>query len=303
MDIIHWQLASFFIYVKFFLRIRIYEGVFVIEKIIEIQNLSIGYKNKDIIANINTTINRGEVVGIIGPNGTGKSTFLKTLRGLLPCKNGEIRYFNKNILEYDECELAKLIAYLQQDVYIGFSYTGKELVLSGRYPYLKWWQNEDMSDEKLALNCMNYTGTSDLADIPINEVSGGQKQRILLAKILAQQTPVLFLDEPTTGLDMVYQEEIFRFVQELAQMGKTVVMIVHELNLAAKYCSHILLLGNGKVIGDGSPKHVFTEELLSSAYKTAIQVLNDEINHNIEIMVKQDINREQRRKKILQEIC
>ena len=265
--------------------------------------MSIGYKNKNIIANINTTINKGEVIGIIGPNGTGKSTFLKTLRGIIPQIGGEIKCFNKNILDYSERELAKLIAYLQQDVYVGFGYTGKELVLSGRYPYLKWWQNEDKNDKKLALEGMRYTGTLELADIPVNEVSGGQKHRILLAKILAQQTPILFLDEPTTGLDMVYQEEIFRFVRELAQIGKTVVMIVHELNLAAKYCSRILLLGNNKVLAEGSPREVFTEKLLSIAYKVPIQVLYDDNSNNIEIAVKSDIKREQQRKKLLQEIC
>ena len=122
---------------------------------------------------------------------------------------------------------------MQQSVEVGFGYTGKDIVLAGRYPYMKWWKGESIADEELALKCMEYTGTRELAERPVNEVSGGQKQRILLAKVLAQQTPILFLDEPTTGLDMVYQEEIFRFSKSLTEMGKTILMVVHELNLAA----------------------------------------------------------------------
>ena len=144
--------------------------------------------------------------------------------------------------------------------------------MAGRYPYMKWWQRESKEDERLALDCMAYTGTADLADRPVTEVSGGQKQRILIAKVLAQQTPIIFLDEPTTGLDMVYQEEIFRFAKALAAMGKTVLMVVHELNLAAKYCQRILLLGEGRLLADGKPEEVFTEALLSRAYSADVKV-------------------------------
>lgn len=190
------------------------------DTVIEIKNLSIGYENKVVISDVNAAIKQGEIVGIIGCNGAGKSTFLKTIRGLLPKKSGEVLYFGKPLEEYDDKELACRVAYLQQHVEVGFGYTGRDIVLAGRYPYMKWWEKESGEDEMLALDCMAYTGTLDLADRPVTEVSGGQKQRILLAKVLAQQTPILFLDEPTTGLDMVYQEEIFRFAKELAQMGK-----------------------------------------------------------------------------------
>jgi iron complex transport system ATP-binding protein len=142
-------------------------------------------------------------------------------------------------------------------------------------------------DEELALKCMEYTGTRELAERPVNEVSGGQKQRILLAKVLAQQTPILFLDEPTTGLDMVYQEEIFRFSKSLTEMGKTILMVVHELNLAAKYCSRIILLGDGTVIADGKPDDVFTETVLSKAYHAPVRVIRSHnTNEIIEISTK-----------------
>jgi len=272
------------------------------ETIIELKNLSIGYGNKSVLQDVNAKINKGEIVGIIGCN--GKSTLLKTIRGLLPKQSGEILYFGRKLESFSEKELAREVAYLQQNVEVGFGYTGKDIVLAGRYPYMKWWKGESISDEELALKCMEYTGTKELAERPVNEVSGGQKQRILLAKVLAQQTPILFLDEPTTGLDMVYQEEIFRFSKALAKMGKTILMVVHELNLAAKYCSRIILLGEGTVIADGRPDNVFTEKILSKAYNAPVRVIRSHnTNEIIEISTKEDNGRCQRDKELLELIC
>lgn len=274
------------------------------ETIIELKNLSIGYGNKSVLQDVNAKINKGEIVGIIGCNGAGKSTLLKTIRGLLPKQSGEILYFGRKVESFSEKELACEVAYLQQNVEVGFGYTGKDIVLAGRYPYMKWWKGESISDEELALKCMEYTGTKELAERPVNEVSGGQKQRILLAKVLAQQTPILFLDEPTTGLDMVYQEEIFRFSKALAEMGKTILMVVHELNLAAKYCSRIILLGEGTVIADGRPDNVFTEKILSKAYNAPVRVIRSHnTNEIIEISTKEDNGRCQRDKELLELIC
>ena len=274
------------------------------ETIIELKNLSIGYGNKSVLQDVNAKINKGEIVGIIGCNGAGKSTLLKTIRGLLPKQSGEILYFGRKLESFSEKELAREVAYLQQNVEVGFGYTGKDIVLAGRYPYMKWWKGESISDEELALKCMEYTGTKELAERPVNEVSGGQKQRILLAKVLAQQTPILFLDEPTTGLDMVYQEEIFRFSKALAKMGKTILMVVHELNLAAKYCSRIILLGEGTVITDGRPDNVFTEKILSKAYNAPVRVIRSHnTNEIIEISTKEDNGRCQRDKELLELIC
>lgn len=273
------------------------------ETVIEVKNLSIGYENKVVISDVNAAIKHGEIVGIIGCNGAGKSTFLKTIRGLLPKKSGEVLYFGKALEDYDDKELACRVAYLQQHVEVGFGYTGRDIVLAGRYPYMKWWEKESGEDEKLALDCMAYTGTLDLADRPVTEVSGGQKQRILLAKVLAQQTPILFLDEPTTGLDMVYQEEIFRFAKELAQMGKTVLMVVHELNFAAKYCTRILLFGEGGLLADAPPEKAFTEELLSRAYKADISVVKNPLSGSLEISTKAKTEGIAEEKSLLQRIC
>ena len=253
------------------------------ETYLQVKGLSIGYGSYSVLQDISFSLGKGEVVGIIGCNGAGKSTLLKTIRGFLPKQKGSISFFGKELEKYEEKELAMKLAYLQQHVEVGFGYTGKDIVMAGRYPYMKWWERERKEDEELALACMAYTGTANLADRPVTEVSGGQKQRILIAKVLAQQTPLIFLDEPTTGLDMVYQEEIFRFAQALGQMGKTVLMVVHELNLAAKYCERILLLGERTLLADGAPDAVFTEDLLSRAYKTDICVARDKLNNNLAI--------------------
>ena len=271
--------------------------------VLQVEKLQIGYGSRCVLKEASFSIGKGEIVGIIGCNGAGKSTLLKTIRGLLPKQGGSVSYFGKPLEEYQDKELATKIAYLQQHVELGFGYTGKDIVMAGRYPYMKWWERESEADEKLALACMAYTGTADLADRPINEVSGGQKQRILIAKVLAQQTPIIFLDEPTTGLDMVYQEEIFRFAKALAGQGKTVLMVVHELNLASKYCSRILLLGEGTLLADGAPQAVFTEELLSRAYKADICVERDEVNHNLHITTRMSQESKNREAALLQRIC
>lgn len=275
----------------------------VIEPVIEIEHLALGYKNCRIINDINAQINAGEIIGIIGPNGAGKSTFLKTLRNLMPCLTGKVKFFGKDNTELSAKDFARIVAYLQQNTAPSFGYTAREIVLTGRYPYMKWWQEESDFDKQIADECMKYTGTLELAERPVNEVSGGQRQRILLAKVLAQQTPILFLDEPTTGLDVIYQEEIFRFAAELSKFGKTVLMVVHELNFAAKYCSRIFLIGNGQLLADGNPKEVFTEELLSRAYKTNVQVSYNPLNGNMEITTVQDDDKTLARNALLKRIC
>lgn len=272
------------------------------ETVIELKNLNIGYEGKTVIKDINAKIGAGEIIGIIGANGAGKSTLLKTIRGMLPPKSGDTFYFGKNLKEFKDKDIAQKVAYLQQHVEVGFGYTGQDIVLAGRYPYMKWYESESEKDKELALDCMEYTGTRDLADRPMTEMSGGQKQRVLLAKVLAQQTPILFLDEPTTGLDMVYKEEIFRFARDLADAGKTVLMVVHELDLAAKYCKRIFLLGEGKLLADGKPEEVYTTELLNRAYKADICITRNPVNNNWEITTNVHEEARERDAKILAKI-
>ena len=271
--------------------------------VIEIIDLSLGYGKKVVLAGLNAKINAGDFIGIVGPNGAGKSTLLKTLRGLLPLHSGNVKYYGRNFNTLKDKDFAKLVAYLQQNLEIGFGYTGFDIVLAGRYPYIKWWKGESEADKILAMECMEYTGTAGLANRPVNEVSGGQKQLILLAKVLVQQTPILFLDEPTAGLDMVYQEEIFRFANELVRTGKTILMVVHELNLAAKYCNRIFLIGENKLLADGSPSEVFTESLLSQAYKADVEIIRNPLNNSLEISTKENAEIIAKQLRLLEKIC
>ncbi len=249
--------------------------------IIQAKDVCAGYSDgKGILKGLNFQIAEGDFVGIIGKNGAGKSTLLKSLRGFLSLTSGSVELLGQNVAALNQRQLARSIAYLQQQVELTFDYTVKDVVMAGRYPYKKWWQQQSDEDNLIAEACMKYTDVLDMADRPIRALSGGQRQRVLLAKVLAQQTPVLFLDEPAAGLDLFYQEEIFRFCRELSHRGRTVIMVVHELNLAARYCNRLMLIREGQILADDAPGKVLTDELLSQGYGTAIRsTTNKETGH------------------------
>ena len=249
--------------------------------VIEADNLSTGYESHPVMEGLSFGVRPGELVGIIGPNGAGKSTLLKTLRGILSPLGGSVRLMGRPLTEQKEKEIALAVAYLQQQVNITFGYSVREIVMTGRYPYLKWWEKESGRDEAIVDACLAYTGVADLAEKSLTEISGGQRQRVLLAKVLAQQSPVMFLDEPATGLDIFYQEEIYRFARDLCRGGKTILMVVHEMNLAARFCSRLLVLGQGRLVADGPVADVLREDILTTAFGTPIRVsTNQQTGHH-----------------------
>jgi iron complex transport system ATP-binding protein len=256
------------------------------QEVLQARKLEIGYGMQGIspiLHDVDIGIAAGEMVGIIGANGAGKSTLLKTLRGILPRLDGDIILQGKTIDDYTEREFARQAAYLQQGVPLTFGYTAYDIAMTGRYPYLAWWQHEGGTDRHIIEACMRYTGVWELARHPFASLSGGQRQRVLLAKVLIQQTPLLFLDEPATGLDLIYQEEIFRFCRELCAVGKTTLMVVHELSLAARFCSRLLLLGKGRIMADGKPEAVLTAFRLAQAYGRPIKVATDPCTGHMDI--------------------
>ncbi|ERJ89431.1 putative iron(III) dicitrate ABC transporter, ATP-binding protein FecE [Selenomonas sp. oral taxon 892 str. F0426] len=259
---------------------------------IRAETIYAGYNGQVILENVSFTVGTGEIVGLIGPNGAGKSTLLKTLRGILPLLSGSAALMGVDIETLPAKDFARRVAYLQQHVEMTFAYTARDVVLSGRYPYLSWWSQEKAEDLAIAEACMAYTGVSELADKPLHAMSGGQRQRVLLAKVLAQQTPVLFLDEPATGLDLIYQEEIFRFCRELAAAGKTVLLVAHELSLAARFCSRLLLIAHGSLLADGAPQAVLTDELLTKAYGAPVRVVENPLTRHAEIYTEASDGRE-----------
>lgn len=252
--------------------------------VLEAADLSVGYqKHRPVLSNVSFTVERGEMLGLIGPNGAGKSTLLKTLRGIIAPQKGKVLICGRDSQAISNREFAREAAYLQQTVEVVFGYSVREIVMAGRYSRLRWWEKESAEDEAVVNACMEYTGVSDLAERAVNMISGGQRQRVFLAKVLAQQTPLLFLDEPATGLDVFYQEEIFRFCREFCAAGKTVLMVVHELGLAARFCSRLILVGNGKIMAGGGPESVLTPENLSAVYGVPVRVMKNPSTGSIEV--------------------
>ncbi|MEN6413584.1 MAG: ABC transporter ATP-binding protein [Veillonellales bacterium] len=248
-----------------------------------VEHVTIAIGEKTILEDVSFFAGAGEFIGIIGPNGAGKSTLLRGLRGMQPVTAGDIRVFQQPVGAFGDKQMARMIAYMQQEVNVGFGFTAMEVVLAGRYPYLKWWQNESKEDYRIAQRYMTFTGVEKLADQPVQQVSGGERQRILLAKVLAQETPLIFLDEPTASLDLVYQEEIFRYCQTMCEQGKTILIIAHDLKLAAKFCSRLILLAKGTVVADGVPPEVITVENLERAYGLHAAVFMNKITGNLDI--------------------
>ncbi len=257
-------------------------------KILQVANVSAGYEDRTILSDVSFSLKPGEMVGIIGANGAGKSTLMRTIRGLQDKLAGEVIIGGKNKESMSDRELAEWIAYLSQQPECPFGYTAREIVMIGRYAHLSWWQQESPEDEKIVSSCMGYTHTKEFADRPMQALSGGQRQRVFLAQILAQHTPILFLDEPATGLDVYYQEEIFRFCKALCKKGKTVLMVVHELGLAGRFCSRLLLLGNGGLMADGAPKEVLQDDILTNAYGVPLKAVENPLTGHIEVFSAMD---------------
>lgn len=254
-------------------------------KDLSIRNLSVDFLGKKILQDISFSAMQGEFIGIIGPNGAGKSTLLRSIRGLLP-STGEVKVFGKNLQQFSDKSAARQIAYMQQNVNLEFGFTALEIVLAGRYPYLKWWQNECKQDKEIALQYMKFTGVDHLAQQTVQLLSGGERQRVLLAKVLAQETRLVFLDEPTASLDLMYQEEIFRYCQRICRETdekKLVLMVVHDIKMAAKFCSRLLLISRGEVIADGKPEDVITAENLDQAYGLQAAVFTNPISGALDL--------------------
>lgn len=266
--------------------------------ILEASGLTVVIDDKIILQDCSVLVGEGEFVGIIGPNGSGKTTFLKALRGLIPLAKGKVLLAGQELPALQEKEIARQVAYMQQDVNMGFGYSAKDIVMTARYPYLKWWQNEGPLDEKIVEQAMRFTGVWDLRDQTVNTVSGGERQRVFLAKAMAQQTDILLLDEPTAALDMVYADEIFRYCRQLCKQGKTIILVVHDLEMAAKFCTRMILFSHGRIVSDGWPKAVLTADHLSKAFHLSSCVYPDPFFQQLRIYVYPNGEREIERYRI-----
>jgi iron complex transport system ATP-binding protein len=241
---------------------------------IGIQNLSFAYLEELVVNEVSLSIAEGEFVGIIGPNGAGKSTLLKLMDGILQPKIGEIKLQNKPLHEYTRRQMAKMIGSVPQNFSTAFSYSVNDIVLMGRYPHLSAFYSESTNDYHVVERSMQSTDVWHLRQRQFGELSGGEKQRVVLASALAQEPQILLLDEPTSSLDIKYQYQFYSILQDLRQRrGLTIVVVTHDINLAARYCGRLILLKNGKVVGDGAPEKVITKRIMESVYEVEVEIL------------------------------
>lgn len=242
---------------------------------LDVQSLSVTLGDTTIVKEASFAIDRGEFVGIIGPNGSGKTTLLKALRGLYPTSGGDVLWDGKSISSLSDKEIAHHVAYMQQSVNVSFDYEAIDIVMTARYPYLKWWEQEGPEDKVIVEQAMKEVGVYHLRNRSVQSLSGGERQRVFLAKALAQQTEVLLLDEPTAALDLVYADDIFYEGRRLCDEGKTILIVVHDLELAAKYCTKLVLVSDGHIVDVGAPRDVLTAENLRNAFRLSAAVYDD----------------------------
>jgi len=247
---------------------------------IEAASLACGYGNKDVLKDIHFRVRPGEFVGILGPNGTGKSTFLLTLGGVLPYRSGSIRISGEEIAEKGQGWRAKRISSVQQRSEISFPFKCLSVVLMGRYPYLSRWGGYSPADREAALQAMEDTGTIHLAERMITEVSGGEAQRVIIARALAQQTDLLFLDEATSNLDVSGKIRIFDLLRRKNSSGTTILCAMHDLNLAALYCRRLIFLKARGIVLDGPTEETFKDETLSKIYETDVRVCRHPVTND-----------------------
>ena len=255
------------------------------KNILEIKNISYSVGENKILKDISFRCQSGEIIGIIGPNGSGKTTLLKTINRINPISNGDILLNGKSIKEYDEKELARDISFMNQNTNIEFDFPCIDIVVLGRYPYLERFQEYSKKDIELAEKYMKLTNTYKFRDKSILQLSGGERQRVLFAKILTQESQVILLDEPTASLDMRYEEDLLKEVSKEKDKGKIIILVIHNLQTAIKYCSRLVLLSNGNIIKDGAVKEVITEENLNNVFGIKTKVYYNEISKSFDFCI------------------
>lgn len=242
---------------------------------IQVQNLSVVLNDQPILKNIDIEVKSGEYFGLIGPNGSGKTTLLKTIAQLLPSEKGNMTIAGKRPSAYTQKEMARKLSYVPQDTNIDFDFNVKDIVAMGRHAHGGFFNKND--DEKVVQEAMVATNTWRFKDQSILNLSGGQRQLVFIAKALAQDTPLILLDEPISALDIYYQMHILKLLEELTQKGKTVITVLHDLNLAARFCKKMLLLKEGQVEAYGKTKEVITKQNLKETYRIHAEIRDDQL--------------------------
>lgn len=226
-----------------------------------------------VVSNVTATLPAGEVTGIIGPNGAGKSTLLQLLCGLLKPDAGQVALNGQPLASYSTRERARIVGYMPQSVQPTFSLSVREVVSLGRYPHLGPLGALGAPDHEIVTQCLRQTETDGLADRDFLSLSGGERQRAVLASVLAQEAKLLLLDEPTSALDLPHEVNFFRQLRQLAARGLGIVVITHDINMAAQFCDRLLLMGRDhSLVAAGDPAAVLGEAALAEAYGTPLVV-------------------------------
>ncbi|MEG1777560.1 MAG: ABC transporter ATP-binding protein [Angelakisella sp.] len=232
---------------------------------IEFSNISAGYEGREILKGISFTALQGQITTLIGPNGCGKTTLLRAAARQLPLSGGEILLNGQAIDHYERKEFARLAAFMPQVRDIP-SITVRALVTHGRFPYLGLSRQLRLEDKEAVSYAMESTGVADWADRDLRELSGGERQRVYIAMVLAQGTEVIFLDEPTTYLDLNHQFELLNLIYELNTRGKTIVMVLHDLSHALRYSHKIALMEAGRLVDFGEPQKLFENDEIGRVF-------------------------------------
>ena len=238
---------------------------------ISVEQLTAGYGKKEIIKNITFEAEAGDFIGIVGPNGCGKTTMLKSLLGLIDVFDGSVKVRGKNVLKMKRGDLAKRVAFVPQLMTPIDGFTVEDTVLLGRTPHIKRFAFENDRDYRIANNAIEQLKIESLKDIPVTNLSGGEFQRVAIARALAQNPKIMLLDEPISHLDLRFQLRILRLLRRLRE-NRVIIATFHNLTMAARFCRKVILLKNGEIIDFGRPKEVFNPDNLKKAYRVNINV-------------------------------
>ncbi len=242
--------------------------------LLDLAGVSAGYRRDDpVIRGITLSLQEGEFLGLIGPNGCGKSTLIRAVSGVLPLSEGSVRLDGEPLSGLSRKEIARNIAVLPQDTSCPFPFSVREIVNMGRYPHMARFQGMGPADEEIVEESLALTDTLALEGRRITALSGGERQRVMVARALAQRPRLLLLDEPTSHLDINHQVEVFDLLQQLnREHGLTLICVTHDLNYAAEYCDRLLLVSDGAACSCGPPEEVVTAEAIARVYGVDVAV-------------------------------